>query len=258
MAKGKAGLVLAIIAGAGMVYTVIMTAKKAPEAKEAKDAALKQKREETGDDTAELTRMEAFKAQAPCYFPVALGAGATLVSVVGSQFLPQKTLNDLEKWKKTYQAVSARLNGVQGEKLMSQITSQQLISGNEGIKKETFIVSCEGTEVEFESTIVDVLDAEYNIDRLFCGKGDISFNEALDFFHAEQHIECGEKFGWDIYLGDTFYGYSWIDFTHRRGMKDGRPVTFIEFPFPPHSLYESDLDDEIIILQNQPRTENIT
>ena len=243
MKGGKAGIVLTLLAGAGLVVTIILTAKKAPEAQKAKEEALEEKRKATDDPNAQLTWMESFKAQAPCYGPVACSAAVTAVSLLGSQFLPQSTLNDLEKWKKNYRDISAKLNGSKAEQLINQITEQKIQDEtNGGIKKETFILQFNDENIEIETTLIDILESEYNVNRFFIGTGQITFNQLLELFHQD-HRNKGDDYGWEGYAGEAFYGYCWIDFCHRRATLNGKPVTFIDMPFLPHSLREDDIDE---------------
>lgn len=252
--KGKAGLIFTIIAGAGMIITIVLTAKKAPEAQAAKDQALQAKRETTGDPNAQLTKMESLKAQAPCYAPVLASAAATTASLIGSQVLPQQAINDLNRWKNAYMDISREIHGPKATEIMNQMVEAKAAQDAKGTKdtqvtdaykKETFVMRFNDKDIVFETTLVDVLNAEYDSNRFFTGTGGLTFNQMLGFFHLE-HYERGDEFGWDQYLGDVFYGYSWIDFRHRRGMYDDKPVTYIEFPFSPHWLSEDEsLFDEI-------------
>lgn len=237
--KGKMGIVLAVVAGAGMIFTVWLTAKKAPEAVKLKEAALEKKRIDTGDENAQLTKLEALRAQIPCYGPVIASAAVATGSMIASQIIPQEALYDVKKTFQTYKDVTAKLNGPEAEKVIDQITEKKLEQGSNGIKKEIFVIEFLDEQIEIETTIVDILEAEYNINRFFKGCGRITFNEALEFFH-EKARERGEEFGWDEYIGDAFYGYCWIDFQHRRGMLNGKPVNFIDMPFPCHPLNEDE------------------
>ena len=239
--KGK-GILFAVLAGAGMIFTCYLTAKKAPEAVEKRNEALQKKREETGDENAELTPMESFQAQAPVYVPVA-GAGIiTLASVVASQIFPEKELKDSQKLFKTYKDISAKLHGPKVENLVSKMAEQKMSQGTDGLKKETFVLHFGNEDILFESTLLDVLTAEYDLNRLFSGLGYASFNQFLDFLHQE-HADGGDDYGWDVYLGEVWYGYSWIDTKHRRGVLNGNPVTFIEFPFEPHPMDDEECEE---------------
>ena len=249
-AKGKWGVVLTIVSVGGLLYTIYLTAKKAPEAKEAVDAALEAKKASTGDENAQLTKAETVEAQMKCYAPVALSALATAGSIVGSQFLPQSAMRDIEKVHETYKAFNRKLNGEKAEKAIEEMTTQKLTEGAKGgnIKKETFVLRFDpisgedmaGKEIIFETTLLDVMEAEYEINRYFqVARSQLTFNEMLDFFHVPEHVEGGDVVGWEEYLGEVYFGYSWIDFNHRKAMRNGEPVTYIELPFQCHDLTES-------------------
>lgn len=80
-----------------------------------------------------------------------------------------------------------------------------------------------------------VTEAEYHTNRNFQLKGDIPFNEFLSFLELDDKNLSFEQLGWDIYLGETYYGYQWIDFVHKDKMlKDGTEYTEIFYPFEPH------------------------
>ena len=80
-----------------------------------------------------------------------------------------------------------------------------------------------------------VTEAEYHTNRNFQLKGDIPFNEFLSFLELDDKNLSFEQLGWDIYLGETYYGYQWIDFVHKdKKLMDGTEYTEIFYPFEPH------------------------
>lgn len=241
--KGKFGIVLSVTAGAAFLYTLFMMGKKAPEALEAKNKALQEKRERTGDESAQLTLVESVKAQMPCYAPAILGGAVTLGSIVGSQLLPQEALNDINQVHKTYKDITAKMAGPKAEKLIESMTAQKISHGMDEPKKETFVLQFDDKDIQFESTMLSVMQATYDINRLFVGLGTVTFNQALQFF-KQKEVERGDDFGWDAYLGEAWYGYSWIDFEYRQGKLNGKNVTFIDMPFEPHALCEEELEGE--------------
>ena len=236
--SGKFGIVLTLLAGAGMIFTMYLTAKKAPEALKLKEEALEAKRQNTGDENAELTFMESAKAQAPCYGPVAVSAIATVGALVGSQILPQNALDDLNKVHKTYKNITSKVNGKKAEELIQKMTNHKLEHGSDVPIKETFVIELGEDVITFDSTILQVMQAAYDINKLFNAVGTVTINEMLNFF-KQKEIENGNDFGWNIDLGEIWYGYSWIDieFT-RKGKLNGQDVTFIDFVVEPHSLTE--------------------
>ena len=240
--KGKAGVVLTLLAGIGIFATIILASKKAPEAQKLKEKALEAKREQTNDPNAKLTKIEAIKAEAPCYAPVVVSAMATTGALIGSQLISQETINNLHNLHQTYKQVNAELNGSKAEEAIEDISNQKIAQVTDGIKKETFVLQFNGRDILFETTLLDVLKSEYEINRCFqLGPGnEVSVNLLLELFHVDDRLPNGDEIGWQQDIGAALYGYHWIDFTHRRGMLRGIPVTFIDMPFRCHSLNEDD------------------
>lgn len=242
-AKSKFGIFLTILAGGGFIYTIFLTAKKAPEAKEAKEKALADKREQTGDENVQLTFMESAKAQLPCYIPVIATSAATIGGIIGSQILPQGAYSDIKKLHDTYKDISTKINGPQSEKLIDAMVNQKLTPSTDDNALKTFVLNFNDQNIIFEASELQVMMAEYDTNRFFKGSGGITFNQMLQLFTLNP-VDRGDEFGWDEVLGDAFYGYSWIEFTHRNGMLNGKPVIFIEFPYSFHSLSEEDIEIE--------------
>ena len=242
-AKRKFGVVLTITTAAAFVWTVVMATKKAPEALEAKQKALEEKRAKTNDENAQLTWVESIKAQMPCYAPVIAGGAVAVTSAIGSQILPQSALNDFDRLHKTYKDITAKVNSPKAEQLISKMTSEKLKIANREPQKEWFVIHFRDDDILFESTFISVLQATYDINKLFSGIGTVTFNQALGFF-KQPEVEDGEDYGWDTYLGEAFYGYSWIDFEYRQGKFKGKDVTFIDMTFDPHCLTEEELEEE--------------
>lgn len=85
----------------------------------------------------------------------------------------------------------------------------------------------------FESTIEDVLLAEYHLNRNFTLRGHCLLNEFYEFLGLPP-TEYGNTVGWEYSLGWSFYGYQWIDFTHEViKLDDGLEVIQIGFLFEP-------------------------
>lgn len=92
----------------------------------------------------------------------------------------------------------------------------------------------------FESTMENVMEAEYCLNRNFILKGSVSVNEFLDFLKLD-HTSNGDENGWEEFAGEAFYGYRWIDFEHRHyTTDDGLLVCAIDTPFYCHNLNEYD------------------
>lgn len=242
--KGKTLLLLAT--GAGMIVTVFLAAKKAPEAQEKKEAALKAKRDRTGDENAQLTWFESAQAQFGSYVPAIVTGLATLGSLAGSEVLNEKNLKKAEAKFGEFKEMTERIDGKGAVKTVEKAIEQKKLdekSGKPWDRPETFRLVFQGHSVQFEKKRSDVIEAFYEANRLFHGRGSVTFNEFLQYLGLESMPE-GDDRGWECYIGETVYGYSWIDF----GLKEcpEEPwVTEIFFPVYPHFLDENSCDMEI-------------
>lgn len=93
----------------------------------------------------------------------------------------------------------------------------------------------------FESTLQDVCDAEYNLNRNFTLRGYVAMKEVYAFFGLP-NIETmeDEYIGWS-YDNGIDDGYQWIDFYHReKEDQNGKKYYIIEYPFAPRYLWPED------------------
>ena len=66
----------------------------------------------------------------------------------------------------------------------------------------------------FRRTMLEIADAEYHFNRNLALRGYANLNELYKFLGLEP-TEYGEHVGWNLYLGETDYGYQWVDFEHQ-------------------------------------------
>ena len=92
--------------------------------------------------------------------------------------------------------------------------------------------------------------AEYEANLLFILKGSLTLNEFLQIMDLPK-VEAGDSVGWEEYIGETQFGYRWIDFNHRYFITDdGLTVCSIDMPFEAHSMEELDYDWHMSHLQD--------
>lgn len=96
----------------------------------------------------------------------------------------------------------------------------------------------------FESTFADVFDAEYELNRLFILRGDVTMKDFLAMLDISQ-INNADRFGWGDYIGEVKYGYKWVDFVHRKKEENGKTYYEINYPFYPSEDYLGDDEDDI-------------
>ena len=86
----------------------------------------------------------------------------------------------------------------------------------------------------FETTIEQVMAAEYHVNRNYVLRGYSVLNELYDFLGLEP-TDAGQIMGWAP-LDEGMY---WIEFNHRKAeLEDGTEFYILEMPFEPSIDYE--------------------
>lgn len=107
----------------------------------------------------------------------------------------------------------------------------------------------------FYSSLPDVHRAAYLVNRYFDGFDQIQLNQAREIFGLPEK-DWGWSIGWDKYIGETHYGYRWIDINFVDKVKsDGTPYTEVQWPFGPHPLDKDDIDDYSMLDYRSPFAE---
>lgn len=245
--KVNGKLLLGIVTVAAMITSAVLAVKKTPEAQQKKEEALQKKREETGDPNAQLTAMESIKAQAGSYAPAVISGVIALGTFAGSGIINKKNFDEAKKSFNEYKDMTKQLGGEGAAKTIEKAVEQKRIDEKNGKpweETETFRIVFQGRSIQFESTRDKVIQAFYETNRYFHGKGVVTFNEFLNFLNQQPVGKDGDVRGWESYTGDAIYGYSWIDF----GMKECEDepwVTEIFMAVYPHFFEEEECMHEI-------------
>lgn len=242
--KGKTLLV--IVAGAGMIVTAYLAARNTPEAQKRKEEALEAKRAATGDENAELTFFESTKAQIGAYIPAIISGTVTLGSFVGSEVINKEMLKNAKTAINDFKSMADELDGKGSSKIIEKAVEQKKLdekAHKPWDAKEHFRIQFQNQIIEFEATRADVIEAFYGANRYFQGRGELTFNEFLEFLD-QKPVKEGDDRGWEAYIGEAIYGYVWIDF----GLKpceDEPWITDIYFAVYPHFFSEEECEAEI-------------
>jgi hypothetical protein len=235
--KKASPTILTILGAAGTVATAVMAVKATPDALKRKDDAQSEKGEE------KLTLIEVVKAEAPAYIPAAAIGAGTLGCIFGANMLSRKqqaTLASayamLNQMYGKYKGKVKSLFGEEGdhmvEKAIEQDDKDTLEDRPPWDEIQAFYFEPHGKF--FERTMEQVFRAEYEANHCLIQNGHVSVNEFLDFLDLE-HVSNGDMLGWNLYDGECFRGYQWIDFSHRYFLTDdGLSVCSIEPLFEPH------------------------
>ena len=215
--KANSPTILSVVACGGVVATGVLSAvyhKK----------AIEKLKEEENKTRFDLTPIEKAKVLAPNYIWPAVSGGATIALILTSNALNKKQqaalyggLIALDRCYKTYRN---KVNDIYGESADATVVKEM---SKDAIKKkdipqkstiEQTLFYEENSDQFFWSTMEDVIQAEYELNRLFILRGDASLNDWLKILDIPT-CEFGDTLGWDDYVGEVTYGFRWIDFEHR-------------------------------------------
>lgn len=249
--KGAAAVVLALIGAIGVGVTAVMTAKATPTAMKDVEVAKKKK----GED---LTKAETIVAAAPAY-ATAIGAGVTTVAcIVGSAVVSHKAQASLvgayaclDRLHKDYKGKVKELFGEDADQqIMSMISPEETkrvvlnaeclcenccLSDEEPGEKVLFYDTL--TERYFESTVEQVICAEYHLNRNYALGGNVSVLEWTEFLGLDPREGDVDAAAADseVWNCSDIEGLYWIDFNHRKVQLDtGLTCYIIETPFGPN------------------------
>ena len=242
--------ILTWLGAASFVCTVSLVAIAAPEAEQACEEARAEKQKD------ELTTAETIKAAAPVYLPAVAAGITTLMCMFSANAVSRRRERTLCS---AYCALMGVFNNYRhkvamlGGEALDRAAAQACAMEDADVQADappwdvpqTFFL--EGYPEFFERTAEEVVRAEYILNRQFVLAGMVTFNDLLRVLDLKPIGEKGEHLGWEAYLGETTYGYRWIDFTHtHRVTDDGMAVCDIHMPFAPHS-FDEDSEERVSV-----------
>lgn len=245
--KRNGSTILTCFGAGGMIATVILAVKATPKAMRAcTDAQVEKGRNQ-------LTKLEIVRTAAPAYIPAAATGIGTLACIFGANALSRRQQAAMAS---AYAALASAFEGYRqkvddicgpGTDAMIEKAIEQEKQDEEDDRPpwdeiQTFYLECNGVAPKlFERTMEQVFRAEYEANRIFILKGKLTLNEFLQILDLPA-VENGDSVGWEAYIGETQYGYRWIDFNHRYFAMEDMVVCSIDMPFEAHSLFEEEYD----------------
>jgi len=267
--KKNTSTILTCLGAGGVVATVALAIKATPKALDKIQCAQVDKGEEilhklregaleksdAGYILPKLTAIETLQACWKEYLPtVAVGTGS-LICIFGANVLSSRQQASLASayaaLESAYQGYRRKVCSILGpdtDAMIEKAVEQEKQDIEDDLppwdEVQTFYLPCCGKAAFFERTMEEVVQAEYHINRNLVLRGEVTLNEFLSFLGLDA-VEEGDVIGWDCYIGETQYGYRWIDFNHRHYVTDdGLTVCSIDTPFAPHSLDDPEYDGE--------------
>lgn len=243
--KRNSSTILTCVGAIGVVATTVMAVKATPKAL----AIIEAKKEEKGE---ELTRLETVVAAAPAYIPSAVTGAATIACIFGASALNKRQQASLmsayalvdRSYKDYKKKVDELFGDDAGKQVRAEIAKDKF---DEDVKKpddgkELFYDFYSGRY--FESTMAEVVEAEYRLNQTFINKDYAYLNEFYEFLGIEP-IDSGYALGWSTHFNQQAYWETWISFDHEK--------TVIEDDF---EQYDTDdycgLECTIIYIKNDP------
>lgn len=238
--KRNASTILTYIGCAGVIVTSVMAIKATPKAIRLLEDAEKEKNES-------LTKIEVVKTTVPVYILTIITGVSTIACIFGANILnksQQVALMSayalLDNSYKEYRKKVKELYGADTSKeVCKELVKEKYIKNNIQVddRKELFYDELSGRY--FESTIENVLKAEYELNRNLVNNSYVCLNQFYDFLNIPL-TEYGNELGWCIDEMFKMHLSSWIDFRHEKvTMDDGLECTIIYIQLSPIVNYKN-------------------
>lgn len=275
--KNHASWILTALGLGGMTATVILTAKAAPEAKDAMDVEISKRFLENKEKIdskrgiyadneqyvyyplPELTFSEKFEIAAPTYLPAFLVGLASAGCFIGAQIINGKQQAALIA---AYGLLAQEFNGYRSEvkdeigaereKQIFQANRQKMLAMQEEIKRlrdscdtQTYMITTlPNVTFDLKPGQFDKACLHFNRNMQLRGGGPIA--ELYEFLGIpreawdEAYKDEAEDYGWEEYENEVTWGCSWTDFVVRQiHLKNEKTINLICPTIPPYKL---DLD----------------
>lgn len=248
--------VLSTIAAIGVIITAVSVGKATPKALERIKADSKKNHD--GNPYA-YTKKEAIKSSWKFYIPSVVAGTTTIVCIFGIDILGKRQQASISSayalLNSSYQEYKDKLKELYGEeahqKIIDSIVSEKArdvyISSSDFVGTSSLYFDDRSIEERrifydvfsnryFESTVAQVIEAEYHLNRNWSLGMDVTINDFYEFIGITG-IDGGDEMRWFAYED----GIGWLDFSHRKTtLDDGLEIYVIEIVFPPRLPTDED------------------
>lgn len=231
--KRNASTILTCVGGIGVVATAVVAVKDTPKAMQ----IIEKKTEEKGED---LTTIEKIKVAGPVYIPAVTIGVSTLTCIFGANTLNKRTQASLMSayalLDSSYKEYKNKVEEMYGEgasaRVQGEVARDKYNSDDISIDDEKLLFYDYFSERYFHSTMEEVMQAEYDINRELHTKDYAYLNEFYDLLGLD-HIKSGWDLGWSMGASLSHYWKTWIDFRHEKvEMEDGMECYIITMTEP--------------------------
>ena len=232
--KRNSSTILTCVGAIGVIATSVMAVKATPKAM----MKLEEAKKEKGD---ELTTSEKIVVAGPTYIPSIVAGVSTIACIFGANILNKRQQAALmsayallDNSYKDYKKKTQELYGEDADiRIRNEIAKDKCKENDLELGDDKLLFFDDYSGRYFESTMENVVKAEYELNRKISLWGGAYLNEFYEFLGLEP-TDFGDAVGWDI-CSELF----WIDFDHRKTMinigdaDDKIECYIIETPYPP-------------------------
>lgn len=220
--KRNSATILTCVGGIGVIATSVSAATATPKAMRLIEEAKREKGEE-------LTKFEAVVTAAPAYIPTVIMGVGTLVCVFGANSLNKRQqaalMSAYALLDSSYKDFKKKVNEMYGEdanrQVIAEIVKDKYQETDIDVDDNKLLFYDEFSGRYFESTMEDVLEAEYELNHLLAQDAGVYLNEFYELLGIDT-VDYGDYLGWSSFELVETYWYCWVEFEHEKViMEDG-------------------------------------
>lgn len=237
--KHNSATILTCVGAVGVVGTAVSAVKATPKAVSLLNAAEQEKGEE-------LTKFEKVKVAGPVYIPSILIGTATVACIFGANMLNQRKqaalMSAYALLDNSYKQYKDKVTELYGKEVDTHIRKEIVKDNLKDVElsdEDKILFYDEFSNRYFESTMENVMKAEYEINRIINLGHGAYLNQFYELLGIEQP-EYGDYLGWSKdEMMETSWN-TWLDFHHDKvEMEDGLECVIIVFGFEPRYDFEN-------------------
>ena len=237
--KRNGSTILTCLGGAGVIATTVTAVRATPKA-----IRLLQEAERAKND--ELTTFEIVQIAGPSYIPSVLIGAGTLACIFGANILNKRQQAALmsayallDNTYKEYQKKVEELYGEGSDREIKNEIAKDHYDEEDDYGDGLELFYDEFSQRYFRSTEIDVLKAEYELNRILSESCGAFLNEFYDLLKIDV-VDYGDYLGWSTCELVESYCACWVNFRHTKvEMEDGMECTIISFMQEPIFDFEN-------------------
>lgn len=232
----NASTILTCVGGVGVVATSVMAVRATPKALRLLDEAKKEK----GED---LTKLESVRIAGPVYIPAILVGASTITCIFSANMLNQRKQAALtsayalldSSYKEYKNKVKELYGDDANDHIQTEMAKDKYADSDITIDEDKQLFFDEFSGRYFESTMADVLRAEYAVNKQIAEWGSAYLNDYYEFLGIPV-ADYGDHLGWSACGLYEMYWNQWLDFGHDKFVLDDglecTIITFFQEPIP--------------------------